>query len=73
MNRTLRVAGRQGRGDPYMHTKDGGHTFNGGIAFPIEEQDEPITTAEGASFWAAFSYCLLLSVAIIGFIAWSAA
>jgi hypothetical protein len=71
MKRTIHMGGMQGQGDPYMHTKDGGHSVNGGIAFPIE-QDEPITTAEGASFWAAFSYCLLLSMALISFIAWSA-
>jgi hypothetical protein len=64
----------QGQGDPYMHTKDGGHFVNGAYAFPIndEDRDEPLTTPNETGFWAAFSYCLLVSMALISFIAWSA-
>jgi hypothetical protein len=37
---------------PPLHIEDGGHNFNGGIAFPIEAEDEP---AEGEDWFFKFT------------------
>jgi hypothetical protein len=40
---------------PPMHIEDGGHTFNHGVVFPIEDEDDPATTPSTASGWLIYA------------------
>jgi len=47
-----------------LHQEDGGHYFNAGVVFPVE-QDEPPVTPEDACAWAAYARYLLLCIAAL--------
>jgi hypothetical protein len=67
MKRTINMGGMQGQGDPYMHTKDGGHFVNFGVSFPIEAE-EPVPTAEQAMTWPIWVGAGLLFLAFTVFV-----
>lgn len=49
-----------------LQQQDGGHSFAGGVVFPIErdEPDEPITTPEQAEGWARAGLWFLAAVTL---------
>jgi len=49
---------------PGLHQHDGGHSFNGGVVFPLEEDQPPVTADEAVS-WAAYARYLLLCIAAL--------
>jgi hypothetical protein len=58
----------QGRACPAriagLHTNDGGVAFSGGIAFPIEAEDEPPASPDDAQGWAVWSQLFLAAVTL---------
>lgn len=49
-----------------LHTKDGGHHFNGGVSFPMdltEQAGEPLYTPDDMSAWAVFAQIAAISIA----------
>jgi hypothetical protein len=65
MKRSINVGCRQGRECSALHTSEGGHHFHGGVAFPIEPTDKPVSTPDEAGSWAVAAQIALLAVAAV--------